>query len=153
MIVSLRHLLGWIVSSFRTREDLVLDPGLTPHAHYIAAASRLFRMAIRWLYPQNWNCGCDTSLTPALTRRATASSLKSGRLGLGEPSAARLLHHPQLVGNFEHVWYTVSRDVSQVLVVFIVNVAFQRYPMVFNNYVNAGRCLPEVPRQRARSNQ
>jgi hypothetical protein len=25
MIVSLRHLLGWIVSSFRSREDLVLE--------------------------------------------------------------------------------------------------------------------------------
>ena len=75
------------------------------------------------------------------------------RLGLDEPSEVRLLHHPQVVGHLEHVWHNVGGDSSQVLVIFGVYIAFQRYPLAFNNDVNARRCLPKVPGKRTCSEQ
>src|SRR5215469_15303497 len=94
-----------------------------------------------------------TSETAYAFARVEGETLGESRLCWGEASAARLFHHPQLIGYLEHVWHHVSCDVSQVLVALTAYVALQRYPLVFNDDVNAGRCLPEVPRQRTRSNQ
>ena len=86
--------------------------------------------------------------TPApRERRDSGRSLASERTEAFAARLAthRLLRYTQFVGNLEHIWYNVSGDCSQVLVAFAADITSQGYLLVFNNDVDAGGCLPEVP--------